>query len=257
MRINYGFVAASMALLFVLDFTNTNSVSASSAAEGSRLTRVIRRRSLSTSSVGDNEDSTQVAPSDIRSGAPLLGLSSAMMQRISVGLVSTIAKYSDDMESGVEFPTQEEMTQAVDQALLTSDYTNFSKVAQAIKNSIDGLADRKVAESETGKSRASKVSKNVISNPAAASSADQIATALLDTIHMFCEQKLAGGRLPNASEVNQALTPAFQDIDFGNVKKSTRAVKFGLDQMGPSKNSDVHVGPVITQTIVPVSSSKA
>ncbi|KAH9820551.1 secreted protein [Melampsora americana] len=238
MRINYGFVATSMALLFVLDITNTNSVSASPGAEVTRLIRTIRRRSLDVGSASANDDPSQGEPTGIRptrqSGVPQLGLSPAMMQRISAGLVSTISKFSADMEAGVEFPTQPEMTQAVDQALATSDYRNFVKVAQAIKNSIDALADRKIAEGETGKSR-SKIPKMSTSSSCSPTSAEQIATALLDTIQMFCEQKAQGGKLPNASEVNQALTPALQNIDFSDVKKGAEAVKFGMDHLGTNQ----------------------
>ncbi|EGG02498.1 uncharacterized protein MELLADRAFT_91327 [Melampsora larici-populina 98AG31] len=240
MRINHSFVVASMALLFVLEFTNTNTVSANSGGDGSGLIRVLRRRSLSAESPNTNEETTQGEPIAThpvqQSGVPQLGLSAGMIQLISTGLVRSIAKFSADKEAGVEFPTQQEMTQAIDQALWTSDSTNSAKVAQAIKNSIDALADRKLAEGETGRNRTSKVSKPT--PPSARTSSDQIAAALLQTIHAFCEDKAAGGRLPTATEVNKALTPALQSIDFGNVKKGAGAVKFGLDQMGTTHNSE-------------------
>ncbi|EGG08196.1 uncharacterized protein MELLADRAFT_123221 [Melampsora larici-populina 98AG31] len=259
MHINYGFVATSMALLFVLDITNTNSVSAAPGADLTRLIRIIRRRSLDAGSTSANEESSQGEPTGIsptrQSGVPQLGLSSAMMQRVSAGLVSSIAKFSADMQAGVEFPTQAEMTKAVDEALENSDDRYFFKVAQAIKNSIDALADRKLAEGETGESRVSKAPKSDLNKLSFPRSSEQIATALLETIHMFCEQRAAGGRLPNASEVNRALTPALQDIDFVNfnkvnVKKGAEAVKFGLDHMsGPNKVSEVQARGVSTVSI--------
>ncbi|EGG05612.1 uncharacterized protein MELLADRAFT_87882 [Melampsora larici-populina 98AG31] len=245
MRINYGFVATSVALLFVLDSSVTNSVSASPGAEASRFVRTLVRRSLNAG--GANDDSTQGQSGPARpSGVPQLGLSPAMMQRVSAGLVSSIAKFSADMEAGVEFPTQEEMTKAVDEALETADDRYFFKMAQAIKNSIDALADRKLAEGETGENRASKAPKSALNKLTFPRSSQQIATALLETIHMFCEQRAAGGRLPNASEVNRALTPALQEIDFVNftkvnVKKGAEAVKFGLDHMGPNTNSEIPI----------------
>ncbi|EGG11182.1 uncharacterized protein MELLADRAFT_102776 [Melampsora larici-populina 98AG31] len=238
MRINYSFVVSSMALLFVLDSTNTNSVSATSGVDGFSIRTILRRslnaRSLASDEENTNDESVEEHPVQ-ESGVPHLGLSPAMMQRISSGLVSSIAKFSADKEAGVEFPTQQEMTEAVDQALLTSDLTNFSKVAQAIKKSIDALADRKLAEGQTGKTRSSNGPK--LTSPSAQSSAEQIAVALLDTIEMFCQEKAAGGQLPTATEVNKALTPALQQIDFSNVKRGAEAVKSGLDHMVPNTNS--------------------
>ncbi|KAH9822454.1 secreted protein [Melampsora americana] len=236
MRIHHSFVVASMAVLFVFDSTTTNTVSASSGIDGFRISTILRR-SLNARSHNSDSESTNDEPTEARpvqkSGVPQLGLSPAMMQRISAGLVTTIAKFSADKEAGVDFPTQQEMTQAVDQALWTSDYTNFVKVSQAIKISIDALADRKLAEGQTGKSRATKVPN--LASSSVQSSAEQIATALLETIEMFCEQKASGGRLPTATEVNQALTPALQKIDFRDVKKGAEALKVGLDHMGPTK----------------------
>lgn len=241
MFVNYVFVAASMAVLLVLDPSITNSVSASSGAEAPSFMRTLRRRTLNLRSTGADEESTQDKPSGLRptgqAGVPQLGLSPAMMQKVSGGLVSSIAKFSADKEAGVEFPTQAEMTRAVDEALWTSDTTNFLKVALAIKFNIDALADRKLAEEKTGTGRLTKVSKSSLSKSSSQSSAEQIASALLDTIHMFVEQKARGGKLPDATEVNRALTPALQNIDFSDVKKGAEAVKFGLDSMGPSRNS--------------------
>ncbi|KAH9821761.1 secreted protein [Melampsora americana] len=254
MRINYGFVVTSMTLMFVFDSSLTNSVSASSGVEVPSFISTLLRRSLNAASTSGNEDSTQGEATQIRptrqSGVPQLGLSATMMQRMSAGLVDSIAKFSADMAEGVEFPTQSEMTQAVDQALATSDYRNFAKVAQAIKNSIDALADRKLAESETGESRLSKTSKSLVSNSSFSTSAEQIATAILETMKLFCTQKVQGGRLPSASEVNEALTPALQNIDFSNVKKGAEAVKLGLDHMIPNKNLEGQTRPVTIPTMV-------
>ncbi|EGG02537.1 uncharacterized protein MELLADRAFT_66319 [Melampsora larici-populina 98AG31] len=255
MRINYSFVATSISLLFAFDFTNMNNVSASPGFDPSRI-RTLLRRSLNTRShksgeeINNDESVVPEARPIQQSGVPQLGLSPEMMKKISDGLVGSIAKFSADKFSGIQFPTQQEMSQSIQEAILISDHTNFFKVTQAIKNSIDALADRKLAESQTGKSRSSNVPK--LSSPSIQSCAEQIAAALLSIIEMFCEEKSSGGRLPTSSEVNKALTPAFQRIDFSNLKKSSEVVKSGLefDQMSssPKKNSIVQGLPLPPRT---------
>ncbi|EGG06700.1 uncharacterized protein MELLADRAFT_106527 [Melampsora larici-populina 98AG31] len=226
MRINYSFIATSMALVFVLDPINTNSVSAASPAEVPRLFRTLRRRFVTTRSLNRRQDTSAAKPA----GVPQLGLSADTMEIVSAGLVSTIAKFSADKETGSAFPNQEEMSKAVGQALDKSGSTDFTKVAQALKTNIDALADKKRAEGKVDK--AAKPAP-VASTPK--TSEDKIAAALLETIQKFCDQKAAGGNLPTAAEVSKALTPALQKIDFHNVEEGGEAIKSGLDHMTPSQ----------------------
>ncbi|KAH9818458.1 secreted protein [Melampsora americana] len=221
----FGFVATSLTVFFVLDPTNTNSVSAAFPAEGPRLIRTLRRRSVNTGSLNPRQDNSSAKPS----GVPHLGLSADTMQTISAGLASSIAKFSADKEAGVGFPSQPEMSEAVNKAIQTADFTNFTKVAQAVKENIDALAEKKLAEGKVDKSAA----KPTPPSSAPQTSADKIAAAILETIQKFCDQKSAGGNLPTAAEVSKALTPALQKIDFSNVKSGAEAVKSGLDHMTP------------------------
>ncbi|EGG06699.1 uncharacterized protein MELLADRAFT_124250 [Melampsora larici-populina 98AG31] len=226
MYVNYGVVATSMALLFVLDPINTNSVSAASPAEVPRLLRTLRRRSVNIGSLNPRQDTSAAKPA----GVPQLGLSAGTMEIVSAGLVSTIAKFSADKEAGAAFPNQEEMSKAVGQAIDKAGLSDFTKLAQAVKTNIDALAEKKLAEG--------KVDKAAKPAPAASTpktSEDKIAAALLETLQKFCDQKAAGGNLPTAAEISKALTPALQKIDFSNIKNGAEAVKSGLDNMSPAK----------------------
>lgn len=74
----------------------------------------------------------------------------AVIDKISVGLASTIAKFSEAKDAGAELPTLDEMSQTVGGALKSSDTNNRGQSSRAVKAALDALADRKLAEAKSG-----------------------------------------------------------------------------------------------------------
>lgn len=81
------------------------------------------------------------------------GISSAVIDKISVGLASTIAKFSEAKDAGAELPGLEEMSQTIGGALTSSDTNNRGQSSRAVKAALDALAEHKLAEATSGGSK--------------------------------------------------------------------------------------------------------
>lgn len=71
------------------------------------------------------------------------------MDLVGAGLAGTIVKYCSIKEQGAPFPSVAEMSAVITKAVAGK--TNRIDGAKAMKTDLDALADKKLAESRSGK----------------------------------------------------------------------------------------------------------